>query len=496
MKKLLITIFALSTLVAKAQQNTLLASSFWQGTPDVNAVKAEVDKGNSPSQLNNFSFDPVVLAINAQAPNATILYLLSQPGNGVDKLTHDGRLYLHWAAYRGNTEIMEYLISKGSKLSLEDSHGATPLTFAAGVGQTNTKVYDVLIAHGVDIKKEINPDGANAFLVAIGGDKDLNLTSYFTGKGLDIKSTDAAGNNAFSYAARSGNIDQMKALLQKGVPVNQTAMVMAAQGRGGRTATAATTLAFYQYLESLGVKPAATLKSGQNALHYIVRKPGQGEVISYFISKGVDVNKGDEDGNTVLMNAAAGNKDTAVIAMLLPKVKNINQANQKGVTALAVAVRSNSPEMVTYLISKGANVKALDNKGNSLAYYLIESYSPNVAKSEEFDAKLKTLRDKGLDVTAPQKDGSTLYHLAVAKNDVGLMQRLQALGLDVNAKDKEGLTALHKAAMIAKNDTMLKYLISIGAKKEAASSFKETAYDLAKENESLTKSNTSIEFLK
>jgi len=225
MKKLLIAIFtfvsvsAISTGV-QAQQNALLEQSFWKNSPDVNAVKAEIEKGSNPSQFNGNLFDPVVMAINAGAPNPTIEYLLSQPGNGVDKLTHDGRIYLHWAAMRGNTEVMEYLVAKGAKGNFVDGHGATPINFAAGGGQQNTKVYDICLAHGADLKKDLNQDGANALLIAVANDKDLVLTNYFISKGLDLKSTDAAGNNAFSYAARAGKIEVLKTLLEKGVPAN------------------------------------------------------------------------------------------------------------------------------------------------------------------------------------------------------------------------------------------------------------------------------------
>ncbi|RYZ16908.1 MAG: ankyrin repeat domain-containing protein, partial [Sphingobacteriales bacterium] len=106
MKKLVIALLFGTVLSAQAQKNVLLESSFWQGKPDVGQVKAEIEKGNSPSQFNSNSFDPVVLAINAQAPNETIKYLLSQPGNEVSKITHDSRIYLHWAASRGNVELM------------------------------------------------------------------------------------------------------------------------------------------------------------------------------------------------------------------------------------------------------------------------------------------------------------------------------------------------------------------------------------------------------
>jgi ankyrin repeat protein len=510
MKKLLIAIFAIVSLSAQAQQNTLLEQSFWQKKPDVEAVKAELAKGANATQSNASGFDPIVLAINASAPTETIKYMLSQPGTDINKLTHDGRNYIHWASSRGNAEVVEYLLSKKAKIDVEDTHGSTPFLFGLNGGQQNIKVFDLFLAHGLDIKKEVNADGANALLLAVANDKDFVLSNYFISKGLDWNSVDAAGNNAFAYAAKAGNIELLKALVAKGVKPSPNAMLMAAQGgarRGGPAPTSS--LAIYEYLETLNIKPTVTAKNGENILHAIVRKPNQGELVQYFLSKGVDVNQADEEGNTVLMAAATSNRDVAVYEMLLPKVKNINQANNKGATALALAVGSNSPAIVSYLISKGADVKALDKKGNNVAYYLIENYrapvaprggpaGPAVAQpaTDDLDTKLAILKEKGLDVTAPQKDGNTFYHLAVAKNNLALVKRLQPLNIDVNLKNKEGFTALHKAALIAKDDVMMQYLLSIGAKKDITTNFKETAFDLATENEALAKNKVSVNFLK
>ncbi|MXV14509.1 ankyrin repeat domain-containing protein [Hufsiella ginkgonis] len=530
MKKLIFAVLALISLQAGAQQNRLLESAFWQSSPDVAAVKAEIDKGSSPSQPNGSSFDPVTLAINASAPNASIIYLLGQPGNPVDKLTHDGRNYLHWATSRGNVEIVEYLLNKGAKIDAQDSRGTTPLFFGAG-SQQNTKVYEAYIAHGVDLKKQLNSTGANLLLASIAADKDFALTNYFISKGMSLNSVDAEGNNAFGYAARSGNIELLKKLLEKGVKPNPNAILMAAQG-GRLTANA---IELFQYLESLGIKANVVSKTGENALHGLVRRPGQAELIKYFLSKGADVNKADEDGNTVFMNAAASNRDTATLALLLPAVKNINQANQLGLTALTMAVRGNSSEVVNFLVNKGAKVNVLDKKGNNLAYYVLEAPmsvmggggprgggagaqggpgaggregqgggpgagqgggSAVAASGIEFDNKLNILKQQGLNVTAPQADGNTLIHLAAAKNSLPLLKRLESLGIDVNAKNREGLTALHKAALVSKDDVILKYLLSIGAKKDAVTNFKETAFDLASENEVLTKNNVSVNFLK
>jgi len=520
MKRFLVSLFALGITALNAQKNTLLDQTFWRSNPNLEAVQAEIAKGSNPSEFNRNMFDPVVLAINNQASTEVIKFLIDQKGNEPNKLTHDGRTYIFWAAARGNVDVVDYLISKGTNVNIIDSHSATAISFAASGGQQNTKVYDALIKAGSDVKQK-SQEGASLLLQTIASDKDFVLTNYFISKGLSLLDVDAAGNTAFNYVARTGNIDLMKTLIEKGVKYNNNAMILAAQGGRG----AATKLEVYQYLESLGIKPNAVNANGENALHALARKPNQNAIISYFLSKGTDVNQADNDGNTPFMLAAGFNRDTTAINLFAAGVKNINQANKKGLTALAMATRNNSADVMQYLIAKGANVNTVDKEGNNLAYYWLQSYSPfallgreggrpeggrpegapngggrpqelSALKADAFNAKMQVLQDKGFNITTPQKDGSTLYHLAITKNDLGLLKRIEPLKVDVNVKNKEGLTPLLKAAMVAKDDIILKYLLSIGAKKEATTDFKETAYDLAKENEFLTKNKISIDFLK
>lgn len=490
-KNLFISIALVAALFSNAQQkNTLLDAAFWKTAPNVETVKAEIAKGNNPAEANANAFDVVVLAINNDAPNATIKFLLEQSGNPVNKSTHDNRIYLHWAAYRGNVEMVEYLIAKGSDVNAEDSHATTPITFAAMNGQSNPALYEAFFKGGIDPKKKYK-DGENLLLLAVPFDKDLTLTDFFVTKGLSLKDVDNDGNTAFNYAARTGNVALLKKLLERKVKYTDNALLIATQGSRRET----TSLDAYKYLvEEIKLKPTITGKSGENVLHLLAGKPNQKEIITYFLSKGVDANKLNKDGNTPFM-IAAGARENGTLEVLLPSAKNINLQNAKGESALTFAVRSGTPENLALLLNKGADVKVTDKDGNSLGVYLVQSYKPD-PKQDTFDAKAKLLQEKGLNLAAPQKDGSTLYHFAIAKNDLSLLKKLAGLNIDVNAKNKDGITALHKAAMVAKNDEIMKYLISIGAKKDIKTEFDESAYALAKENESLTKQNVSIEFLK
>lgn len=490
MRKIAFTLLTLLSLSVYGQKNTLHDQAFWRDKPSLDKIKAEIANGNSPSAANAAGLDAVVLAINAQASNEAIQFLLAQPGNEVNKPIVYGRTYMFWAANRGNTELMEYLMSKGAKANIKDELGYSVLTYAASGGQSNTKVYDLCISQGADPKKERIRGGANALLLVAPYDKDFSLINYFIAKGVDVKSVDSTGNTAFDYALRSATVPVLKALVAKGVKYSPNAMVTASIG----SRAASNTLDVYQYLEELKLNPKATNANGDNALHYVARRPKQTEIIKYFLAKGLDVNTTNNDGVTPFMNAASGNNDLESLNLLLPLVKNINQVNKKGTSALAMAIRRNTPEVVQLLIDKGADVKVVDAEGYNLAYYLVPSY--NVQRPEAFEAKLKIITGKGFDMAATQGNGNTLYHLVLVRNGIQLLKRIEEFKVDVNAKNKEGLAPLHKAAMTAKDDSILKYLLSIGAKKDVTTEFKETAFDLARENEYLTKQHISIDFLK
>jgi ankyrin repeat protein len=125
-------------------------------------------------------------------------------------------------------------------------------------------------------------------------------------------------------------------------------------------------------------------------------------------------------------------------------------------------------------------------------YYLLQSYSSK--NSETFKQKMKLLKIKKNNLDITQKDGNTLYHLAVSKNNISLIKEIASFNQNINAKNKNGYTALQKAVMSAKNTEIIKYLITLGANKKVTTEFNETVFDLASENEALK--YTDLKFLK
>ena len=153
MKKTLLGIALIAFFPVLAQQNAFFARDFWKENTSVEQVKAAIAEGNSPSQLNEAAFDATALAILGKVPTATAIYLIEQPGNDINKRTHDGRTYLFWAASTGNIELIQYLIDKGSDLYAKDTKGYTPVTFAALFGITDPAVYELFFKAGINPKE-------------------------------------------------------------------------------------------------------------------------------------------------------------------------------------------------------------------------------------------------------------------------------------------------------------------------------------------------------
>lgn len=475
--------------------NVFLDREYWKTHPTVTDINQKIIEEHDISELTSNAFDAVCYALLEKVDNKTIKYLLSKEGNGVNKLTHDGRTYIFWAAYKNNLEIMKFLKDYGANTDIVDSHGYSLLNFAATTGQLNPKIYDFCIENGSNPSTEKNREGASALLLIAPHLKDLSMVHYFTSKGLDLHSTDDNGNGLFNYAAKSGNIQLMDSLLKLGVPCKESnvsgenAMIFASRGMRNQL----NKLPFFQYLERLNISPNIVSEDGTNPLHAIARREKELEIFEYFISKGVDVNQANEKGNTPFMNAALMN-DLTIVKSLSKHLKDIDHRNEQGQTALSLAVMRNSFDVIHYLIKLGASTAVKDSKGNSLFYYLLQSL--RAGKMAAFKKKASLLVSEDLSVHDLHKDGNSLYHLAAETNNTSLIRWVNSKKIDINAKNNVGMTPLHIAIITAKDDKVIRLLLDLGADKTIKTAFGESSLALAMENEILKEKNTDFNFLK
>lgn len=487
--KFFVLTFFFTTSITAQKTNIFHNRDFWKTNPSIAIIDQKISEGNNITALNSNAFDAVVYALLEKVDNKTVKYILSKKGNNVNKKTHDGRTYIFWAAYKGNVEMMKFVFSKGAKTDVTDTHGNTFLNFAAATGQLNLEVYDYAFKIGADITTEKNHDGANALLLVGPYIKNYKMVEYFLTKGASLDNVDFHGNGLFEYVAKGGNIPLLKILIKKGIRKKKNAMIFASQGLRGKK----NTLSTYKSLESLGVNTNIIDKKGRNPLHSIAYNSKDLAVYKYFISKKVDVNLQDKSGVSPFMNAANSNT-LEVVEYLSKYVKNINAKDENGRSALVMAVNRNSSDVINFLLQKNADIDTKDKEGNTLSYYLINNF--RVHNVEKFEKKLKLLQKNGLVVNKLQNSKNTLFHIAAKRNNLPLLKRLSSFNIDVNAKNKENLSALQIAVMTAKNDKIIKYLLSIGADKNVKTDFDESVYDLASENELLQKQNIDISFLK
>jgi ankyrin repeat protein len=491
---LVLTFISITPLFAQ-NSNIFLDRDYWKTNPSIPDIDKNITQGNDITQLNGSAFDAVCYALLEKVDNKTVKYLLTKKGNDVNKRTHDGRTYIFWAAYKSNLDIMQYLVDNGAKTDIKDSYGNAVVTFAAGAGQTNTALYDFLIKNGAKLTEQTNRAGANALLLLAPYFTNITDTDYFIENGIALTSTDTNGNGLFSYAVKGGNIPFLKALIEKGLPyggLNEkggNAMLFASQGRRGFQ----NTLKTYKFLDAVGIESNITGNQFRNPLHAIASKSDDLEIYKFFIDKGVDSNQQDKDGDSPFMIAANSNT-LSVVKYLSNFVKDINLKDENGRSALTMAINRNEFEVAEFLLEKGADINTVDKDGNTLTYYLMNTF--RTKNPEGFNNKFELLKKNGLDLSLSQGNGNTLYHVAIEKNNLDLLKRIEIFRVDLNAKNKDGVTALHLAAMKAKDKTILEYLISKGADKGAKTDFEESAYDLASENELLHKHNVDISFLK
>lgn len=494
MKKIVLTIGILFSGWFSAQSK-FLTPEYWKAQPNVETVKADIAAGNDPSESNAGQFDVVTIAINNDAPLETIIYLMSQPGNATNKITHDGRIYLHWAAMRNNAPLVEYLLKGGSDMFAEDTGGRTPFVFGL-IGGMQKETIEKFINAGYPLHQK-DENGANLALQAsLRDSEDLAITNYFISKGINVKETDKYGRTIVDYAAKAGNEALLSKLISAGYAYTDQALMFAAEG----TRKTNELPIFVFLVEKLNIKANTVSPQGKNALHYLAGKDGSEASVKYLVEKGADVAKVDKEGATPLFYAAR-NKKSDNLKLILGQAKTaqtlVNTGNGQGQTPLMAAVQYGSLDSMGLLLDKGAKLDARNIKGANLLYYIFEGYNPrNPNAIKDITAKLALLKEKGFDFAQKDGNGNTILHLAAAKDIPALVELAYGYNADINAKNNEGETALIINAMVAKNDKILSQLVQWGADKTIKNSFDETAFQIATDNELLIKNKTDLNFLK
>jgi len=399
------TLLILATLVSATlfgQDNVLVERSYWKKQPSLEKVKADIAAGNDPAAFNKHTFDAVTWAILENADAEIVWHLLHLEGNGVNKRSHDGRTPIFWAAYKNNVPLMQKLIEKGAKTDLIDSHGYSLVNFAATTGQMNQAIYDLCLEQGADFSKERNNDGANPIHLIVPFLKDTELISYFEKHGVDFKAKDDHGNNAFVYAAKTGNIAMMQYAQKQGLDPHankDAAVIFASKG----TRRGSVSMEGYKFLKEQGLSLAISDDKGHDALYYLSAKSTDMDILQLFLNAGLQPDQKDAEGNCAFLRAATYNT-SEVVELLAKKTKNVSIQNSKGENALHLAANSGNKENVQLALKLGIPVNEVTKEKMS-ALHLVAM----TAKDTEM---LTFLMEQGADKSLQTEFGETAFDLA------------------------------------------------------------------------------------
>jgi ankyrin repeat protein len=145
---------------------------------------------------------------------------LVQHGAEVESRDNNGRTPLSWAAGNGNTGPMKFLLKHGANIRTTDFNGATALSWAARKSKDDVETVRFLVEHNLEIDPKENTNGRTPFSFAAekghGGVMDVLLNH---GADIDSKSND--GRTPLSFAAECGVISypSPKFLVENGADI-------------------------------------------------------------------------------------------------------------------------------------------------------------------------------------------------------------------------------------------------------------------------------------
>jgi ankyrin repeat protein len=432
----------------------------------------------------------------AMKQNRDAVRLLLQRKADVNAPQVDGTTALHWAVRSDDIEMADLLIRAGAQLTKANRQGVTPLQLAALNG--SAQMLDKLIKAGADPNAPLTQYKDTALMLAARtGRSDAVKVLLESGAKVNEKET-WGGTTALMWAASEQHPAAVKLLLEHGADANaRSNFVGPANGRGfeGRTPMASqsgqkieefasgwmTPLMFAaregdlesaRALLDAGADVNATAGDGKNALSLAIFN-GNYDLASELIDRKADVNNTDTQRFTPLFWA-------------------VDRRNMETAPNFPWMVTQDPLPLIKKLLDAGANPNALVNNTPRAR---MRAGSPRIVFASAlmraaFSGDLELVRlllDYKADPTVISSDGETMVSAAAglgfiqgyskgksAEERLAVVKLFVELGGDVNQADDYGITPLMVAGNMG-DTAIIQYLVDRGADLGA--------YDLGKKND-------------
>ncbi|KAG8190356.1 hypothetical protein JTE90_022005 [Oedothorax gibbosus] len=189
-------------------------------------------------------------------------------------------------------------------------------------------------------------------------------------------------------------------------------------------------------------------RSGKNALHYCAENVNVECARRVLSAAPALLDAPDEEGYTPLHLAViSGNKP--MVKYLLTKGADPKAVDSEKHSCVHWATVSGDPDCLDLLINAGADPSTPDIHGAFPVHYAAQMCGPNSEMGNDVRAGLAVLRkllERGVDVECVDRDGRPPLLWAASGGSSDAILALVKAGADVNAVDQDGLTALHCAA--------------------------------------------------
>ncbi len=391
---------------------------------DVDAVNLLIAAGADAMAANRYGATPLTEA--AALGNATVIEALLKAGADPNtRATSDGETVLMTTARSGNLEAVRALVSHGADVNAKETYrGQTALMWAAA--ERHTDVVKLLLEHGADWK-------------VIDSYRETKLPKLSAAS--SISPFARGGFTAFHFAAREGDIETAKVMLDAGVDINVTDI----DGTSGLVVAIMNKhYTFARFLLDRGADPNVTDVKGRAALYAAVDM--RNEDWSTLPSRKLEDTYPSEELIKVIL--AHGAKLNARLTKNLPGRSGMDSGDttlDEGTTPLMRAARSGDAATMRLLLASGADPKLTTKEGNNaLMFAAGVGYRDKNTRGSEAEAleALKVCMDLGMDINQANSKGETALHGAASRGADTIVQFLVAHGAKLDAKSGRGFTPL------------------------------------------------------
>ena len=304
--------------------------------------KAGVDRQFRFNELVAYQGGITPLLMAARQGHIEAAQLLLDAGAPINQVSAgDKTSPLLIATINGHFDLAKYLLEKGADPNLASDNGAAPLYATLNVQWAPKALYPQPRAYQ---QQSITYLEMMKLFLDKGADPNARLKKkvWYSGYNFDLSGVDEIGATPFWRAAYGADIDAMKMLVQYGADPNIPSMKPAGRPRTGD-----------------GGRETVEDKSGLPPIP--VGGPG---VTPLQAAAGVGYGEGFAANSH---RFAPGGMLAAVKFLVEEMGADVNAADHEGNTALHQAAARGDVEMIKYLVSKGANAKAVNREGQSTA---------------------------------------------------------------------------------------------------------------------------------